>query len=1031
MRIRRRILIPTISLTVACCIVVFITSIVLFSRELNSAMHDKIHVASNVIRHEIDELLAKSYLAALAMSGNTDLRDALLSSDHEKAKRTAVALQAMSDLDYCLIIDKDGYVIAGTQEPNNVGDNVLLFPHVAPAFEGIAQPHIIHGPNIRLGASAGAPVFDDEENLIGAVTLGFMLNRQEFVHRFRELTGCEVSLFRDNERVSSTVLNEDNSYALGEFADPEISDRVLAGETHIEKKQVLDTEILMMYSPLYDVDGSIAGMIGVGYYTGDDTSKIFAFIMLGTLITLLVIGASIIIARYLSGIIEKRLGRMMMVNEIQLTKLNLMVKGANIGLWDMEVIKDDPINPDNIFTWSDEFRHMIGYLSEDDFPNLLSSWSDLLHPDDKERVLNAFKLHLLDRTGNTPYDAEYRLLKKNGEYSFYHAYGATIRNTEGNPIRVAGALMDVTETRNILLELENKRTEAEEANKTKSAFLANMSHEIRTPMNSIIGFSELAHNDSLPDETNDYLVKIGNSAKWLLHIINDILDLSKIESGKLELERIPFDLPDIFEHCQSLIKPKAEEKGITLYCYAEPSVGKKLLGDPVRLRQVVMNILSNAVKFTNVGTVKLLASIRKSDEKSITIYFEIKDSGIGMSEKQIKKIYDPFTQADDSITRRFGGTGLGLAISKNIIELMGGELEAESTVGVGSKFNFELTFDAIEHVSDLSTEDIIINASEKPIFEGEVLICEDNSLNQQVLKDHLLRVGLKSFIVNNGKEGVDAVTERIKNAENKTVADKPFDLILMDIHMPVMDGLEASSIITGMGIKTPIVAVTANIMTNDMVHYNESGMSDTLGKPFTSQELWKCLIKHLTVERFDVVDNKQRISQDFKLQKQLYKNFVSNNKNTISRIKEALVSDDIKTAHRVAHSLKGNAGQIERIKLQETAKAVEDKLAEGKNEVTDGLLETLELELNSVINELTELLGDLVIINNEKITDKVVINEIFNKLESLLKQSNTDCENYVDDLNAIEGTQELVGYIEEFEFKNAVSELEKLRENFK
>jgi PAS domain S-box-containing protein len=394
---------------------------------------------------------------------------------------------------------------------------------------------------------------------------------------------------------------------------------------------------------------------------------------------------------------------------------------------------------------------------------------------------------------------------------------------------------------------------AESANNAKSVFLANMSHEIRTPLNCIIGFSELALDGDISLQTHDYLSKITENGEWLLHIINDILDISKIESGKMELERIPFNLHDIFTHCQSNTLPKATAKGIALYCYAEPSIDRKLIGDPIRIRQALTNMLSNAVKFTNTGTVKLMATVADFNEKSATIRFEVKDSGIGMNPEQIAKIFQPFTQADGSITRKFGGTGLGLAITKNIIEMMGGTLRVESALGIGSKFSFELTFDAVSDASEMPARKITTSIAEKPDFEGEILVCEDNAMNQQVICGHLARVGLRSMVAGNGKIALDMVESRMNNDE------KPFDLIFMDIHMPVMDGIEASSKIIGLGCKTPIVAMTANIMSNDLELYKKNGIIDYLGKPFTSQELWKCLTKYITVTKLSAADKRRQM----------------------------------------------------------------------------------------------------------------------------------------------------------------------------
>jgi len=708
------------------------------------------------------------------------------------------------------------------------------------------------------------------------------------------------------------------------------------------------------------------------------------------------------------------------LNEIQLAKLNMVVHATKIGLWDMEIIKDDPVNPNNVFMWSDEFRHMLGYSDENDFPNILSSWSDLLHPEDKDGTLDAFKNHMLDTTGETPYDIEYRLLRKNGEYSYYHASGETIRDKDGNGVRVAGSLIDVTETKKILFHKDKQRMEAEAANKTKSNFLANMSHEIRTPMNSIIGFSELAQFDEIPDSTKEYLGNIQENAKWLLKIIDDILDISKIESGKIVLENIPFDLSDIFSRCQSAITSKAEEKGITLYCYAEPSVGKKLIGDPVRLRQALMNLLSNAVKFTNSGTVKLMASFRESCEDSVVIHFEIKDSGIGMSPEQIKRIFNPFVQADDSITRNFGGTGLGLSITKNIIELMGGTLNVESALGIGSKFSFEIKFNLIDDAEFNASENIDLNVYERPNFKGDVLICEDNVLNQQVICDHLKRVGLNTTVAYNGREGVEIVTKRYSANE------KPFDLIFMDIHMPVMDGLDAASKMVKMGIKTPIVALTANVMFNDIELYKTCGMFDCLGKPFTSQELWRCLIKFIPVESYSSIDRRHLSEQEEKTYNKLKINFVRENQSIYEKIKKAIKDNDIKLAHRLAHTLKSNAGQIGKKRLQSAAAAAEAAFSKGI--FNDEQLHILECELNSVLYEYAHLLPAETDKKNIKyITDTDIARKILEKLEPLLQSKNIECLNLLDDIYSIAGAQELARQIEDYNFTLALTALNKLK----
>jgi CheY-like chemotaxis protein len=466
--------------------------------------------------------------------------------------------------------------------------------------------------------------------------------------------------------------------------------------------------------------------------------------------------------------------------------------------------------------------------------------------------------------------------------------------------------------------------------------------------------------------------------------------------------------------------PKITEKGIMLYCYAEPSIGNKLLGDPVRLRQIIMNLLSNAVKFTNSGTVKFLASISGSDEDSVTIHFEIKDSGIGMTPEQIAKIFNPFTQAENSTTRRFGGTGLGLTITKNIVELMGGKLSVESTLGVGSKFSFELKFGLIDE-AEISRENIVLNVFEKPNFSGNVLICEDNSLNQQVICDHLARVGLKTVVAHDGKEGVDIVAKRVKNGE------KPFDLILMDIHMPVMDGLDAAAKIIGMGVKTPIVALTANIMSNDIELYKTSGMYDTIGKPYTTQELWRCLAKYLPVESYTAIDKKRRVSEESAAQKMIKSNFVKSNQTVCVDIISAVECGDIKLAHRLAHTLKSNAGQIGKKELQQSAAKVEASLTGSNPLLDDEEMKTLKSEMDAVLDELTPLVNEAKDTQRADTLDAEKSLEVLDALEPLLKTSNTKCMKLLDELYGVPGAEELIAHMEECKFKPALTSLEDLR----
>ena len=600
----------------------------------------------------------------------------------------------------------------------------------------------------------------------------------------------------------------------------------------------------------------------------------------------------------------------------------------------------------------------------------------------------------------------------------------------GDSFALLGYMMDLTDLREWERELVRRdqllheaMEEARAANQTKSVFLANMSHEIRTPMNSIMGFAELALDKAITHQVKEYLGRIIDSTKWLLRIINDILDISKIESGKMELENVPFDLHGIFVRCQSVIYPNVTEKGLNLRVYAEPPIGKKLLGDPVKLYQVLMNLLSNAVKFTKAGTVKMSSAILSVDGNTATVYFEVQDSGIGMNEKQIERIFEPFMQADSSTTRKYGGTGLGLLITKNIVELMGGNLMVKSEPNVGSTFSFELTFETIDAPDD-TPEYTEIDVIEKPHFYGLVLICEDNPMNQHVICEHLSRVGLRTLVAENGKIGVEMVQERLQKGE------KPFDMIFMDIFMPVMDGVEAAEKITALDTGTPIVAMTANVMSSEMDHYKKCGMEDCVGKPFTTQELWCCLLKYLTPVSVSAVNKAEQTQDREELQKKLRLKFIKDNQNKYSEIAEAVAAGDITLAHRLVHTLKSNAGMIGQTKLQNVADWIE-LLLKGGTIPLAGQMTSLKTEFLSVIEELKPLLDDPA---NPMTTESLNSEQtlaLFEKLEVMLENINPECIDLLKEILAVPGTEELARQIENYDFESATRTLAELTKGWR
>lgn len=563
---------------------------------------------------------------------------------------------------------------------------------------------------------------------------------------------------------------------------------------------------------------------------------------------------------------------------------------------------------------------------------------------------------------------------------------------------------------------------AQEDSASKTALLFNMLHKIKTPASSVASFAELAANDSnMSTKTREYLRHITEDSLKIAKTITHISEMSEIEPGLVKLNNVPFDLHALLTHCRKIILPKALEKNIMLHFYIEPSIDMKLVGDPAKLHQAFINILSNAVKYTDDGTVKLSVFVKELIPGSISLCFEIKDSGTGMSTDQVMQISEPFSRLNQS-------AGLGLQITKNIIEAMGGVLSVNSISGVGSKFSFELVFKTLRTASDYeSYPKAEMKALERPALKGEVLICEDNELNQNVLSYHLERLGLTTISAENGQEGLTLVKNRLKT-------QKPFDLIFMDINMPVMDGLKAASEIAELGVTTPIVAMTINALCEDMELYKLNGMQDCINKPFTTQDLWECLLKYFAPIRLEL-DNKDVAP----LLKQLRTDFVKSNKFRYTQISEALSAGAIKQAYRLAHTLKVNAAQIGELKLQQAADIIEILLLEEKQLPTKTQMIALKTELDNVISRLQPLLEEAMTFpqNIAKALagpDKSQARELLQRLEPLLKSGNPQCLELVEEIYstipANPEVKELIAKIEDFDFKSAFASLATLKEKW-
>ena len=445
-------------------------------------------------------------------------------------------------------------------------------------------------------------------------------------------------------------------------------------------------------------------------------------------------------------------------------------------------------------------------------------WERFLHADDIDRVRRLWTKQL---DAGAALDLEARVKLASGETCWTRAVAQIERDESGRAVRAVGLLQNISKRKSYERDLQEQRIAAEAATLAKSQFLATMSHEIRTPLNGVLGMLDILLNSNLDPTQRRQATVARDSGNALLRVLNDILDYSKLEAGRVEIETTAFDVRDLTEGIVMLLSARGREKGLAVTCRVDLSVPDLLVGDPVRYRQILTNLLENAVKFTERGSIRVEVGYEPGKDGG-TLRCAVCDTGIGISPEARARLFDRFTQADASTTRRFGGTGLGLTITKQLIELMDGTIGIESELNMGSTFWFTLPMGAAPLAA--APGDPQGGSGEEPVILQplRILMAEDNAINQMVVRAFLKPTGHDLVVVNNGREALEAV---------KTGA---FDVVLMDIQMPVMDGLAATRAIRelpGPAGQVPVVALTANAFSEDREVYLRAGMNDHLTKP--------------------------------------------------------------------------------------------------------------------------------------------------------------------------------------------------------
>jgi len=633
------------------------------------------------------------------------------------------------------------------------------------------------------------------------------------------------------------------------------------------------------------------------------------------------------------------------------SRLDMAVRGSNVGIWEIDLPGGEYLAGHGhwINIWE-----QLGY-DPPEAPVESTTWMNFLHPDDRPRIMSQIR-EMLAGTG-TDFEINYRVFHKDGSQRWMLSRGIVIRDAAGKAVRMTGSRVDITEFKRIENELRHAKDGAEAANRAKDEFLANVSHEIRTPMNAIFGMTELALDTPLSEDQRQMLRTVKTAADNLLGLINDLLDFSKIEAGKLELDLSEFSPRTVVSETLRALRVRADGKGLALVCDVKPEVPERLIGDGGRLRQVLINLVGNAIKFTERGQVAVqISGSQTADalENEVELRFTVADTGIGIPRDKQQTIFRAFEQEDTSTTRKYGGTGLGLTIAARLVDLMHGAIAVESEPGQGSTFAFTARFERPAGASSAAESAPAVEEDKSPsgVRPLRVLVAEDNEFNSQLLELLLVRRGHEVRIVADGRSALD---EALAGS---------CDVLLLDVHLPELDGFQVARSIReaerGTRRHLPVIALTARSRREDRDQCLAAGMDDFLTKPFRADDLWTAMDRlvdatpqhveqrpeAVTADRVvsdGLLDAAMIVSScggDAGLLHKLCQSFQTRVPGHLAAIEEAWTQHDLPRLSAVAHKLCGMLATFSKSAGQ-TAGELEERAGQGELDKCGPLVERL------------------------------------------------------------------------------------------